>query len=451
MPFHKDLIGADLHESKIPAYNSTGTEILNSPGKIIKEGTNISLNVESTTKSVVVSVSKPLPTGTVIGDTDTQTLQNKNLVDSTTRIVNAIDNTKKLEFSVSGNTGVTGILATSFTTAKTLSLPDITDSLVARSTGDVLTNKTLTSGTNDIAANKLRGASIIEISSLSTPAGGDGLIYNSTLGKAQWSPASGSSGGSGVSVRGGSTTGSSPDLTIPDTLISNTELRTAKVTFAASNTTTLTFLGAVTVQGLWIQTVGNNSTNLYLQSPQTFPTASNVVSINNNDTSSIDGVVYAIVTLPSGGAGGTIWAEDKFTATAGQTVFILSQFPSQPSGIFAYGNGLYRNNTEYTISGSGNIITFNFGWALGTVVVIRYLVAVSINWKEDVFTISVPTSPTTDLTLSSTPIQNTAAQLYVNGAYRIYGPSYDYTISGNVATVNGLTITDVVAVKYQYT
>jgi len=74
-------------------------------------------------------------------------LTNKSLSDSTTFIVDVADNTKRLQFDVAGTTAVTGVLAFAFTTAKTITFQDVTDTVVMRTTTDTLTNKTLTTPT----------------------------------------------------------------------------------------------------------------------------------------------------------------------------------------------------------------------------------------------------------------------------------------------------------------
>jgi hypothetical protein len=82
---------------------------------------------------------------TLVGKATTDTLTNKKLSDSTTTIVDVTDATKAIKFDVGGTTSITGTIATAFTTAKTLTFPDATDTLVGKATTDILTNKTLTS------------------------------------------------------------------------------------------------------------------------------------------------------------------------------------------------------------------------------------------------------------------------------------------------------------------
>jgi hypothetical protein len=57
------------------------------------------------------------------------------------------DATKELRFEVDGNTtAIIGVIATMFTTAKTISIPDATDTLMGKATTDIMTNKSYALG-----------------------------------------------------------------------------------------------------------------------------------------------------------------------------------------------------------------------------------------------------------------------------------------------------------------
>ena len=64
------------------------------------------------------------------------------VVDTTSIAEGSGDSSKEVRFEVDGNTGgVVGVLATIFTTAKTVTFPDATDTLMGKATTDVFTNK----------------------------------------------------------------------------------------------------------------------------------------------------------------------------------------------------------------------------------------------------------------------------------------------------------------------
>jgi hypothetical protein len=119
--------------------------------------------------------------------TTAQTLTNKKLSDSTTTIVDVTDATKAIKFDVAGTTGITGTIATAFTTAKTVTIPDTTGT-VALTNGVV--NNTLTTTTGDLiyasAANTPARLGIGSTSQVltvtggvpvwATPAGGGGKV-----------------------------------------------------------------------------------------------------------------------------------------------------------------------------------------------------------------------------------------------------------------------------------
>lgn len=73
-------------------------------------------------------------------------------LDNAFLIENHTDTTKTLAWDISGNsTGIKGTMAAAFTTAKTLTYPNATDTLVGKATTDTFTNKTIASTTNSVS------------------------------------------------------------------------------------------------------------------------------------------------------------------------------------------------------------------------------------------------------------------------------------------------------------
>jgi hypothetical protein len=119
--------------------------------------------------------------GSIVGTTDSQTLSNKNFIDSTTFFVDESDNTKKFRFE---------LLKISTATTRILTVPNSNTTIVGTNISQTLTNKTLDSPT--IQNNLIMSNSYIEISEISPPSspgngkgriykkiGSDGLFYNS--------------------------------------------------------------------------------------------------------------------------------------------------------------------------------------------------------------------------------------------------------------------------------
>jgi len=175
-----DLLGGTTGQilSKTSATDLDFTWIANDQGDItgVTAGNGIS----------VTDPTGPVPTvainTAVTADlTTVQTLTNKKLSDSTTTIVDVSDPTKAIKFDVAGTTAITGTIATAFTTAKTVTIPDTTGT-VALTNGVV--NNTLTTTTGDI----------IYASAANTPArlgiGTTGQVLNVSGGIPAWTTAS---------------------------------------------------------------------------------------------------------------------------------------------------------------------------------------------------------------------------------------------------------------------
>lgn len=90
------------------------------------------------------TVTLPEADTTLVGQDTTDTLSNKSLEDATTLIVDEGAGNGTLAFDVSSATHKTTLTSSAAVSDKTLTLPNATDTLVARTTTDTLTNKTLT-------------------------------------------------------------------------------------------------------------------------------------------------------------------------------------------------------------------------------------------------------------------------------------------------------------------
>lgn len=127
--FRKFIDGLRIVPKSSSTASDTGDlEVLSGSGKLQYRN-----NVQTTQTSPVVT------------EDHVAQLKNKELVDSSTAIVDATDSTIRIILDAAGSTGTWTKLLSSQTDDRILTLPDATDTLVGRATSDVLTNKILTS------------------------------------------------------------------------------------------------------------------------------------------------------------------------------------------------------------------------------------------------------------------------------------------------------------------
>lgn len=168
----------------------------------------------------------------------------------------------------------------------------------------------------------------------------------------------------------------------------------------------------------------------------------------------------ANIDVTSGGAGivnvevtgiETIMHQELFTATAGQTTYVLSYMPINEQATEVFISGISQSpGTDFTLF--GNIVTYIGDVVIGAgdSVLIKYFQAVSMNpeytvMHQEIFTATIGQ---TVFTLIDSPISQQSTELFIDGVSQAVG--IDYTVFGNQVTyTGGLTLNgNEIAIKY---
>ncbi len=124
--------------------------------KIDCVGTTGTTTTVTTSQTANRTLTLPDVTDTIVARTTTDTLTNKNLSDSTTFIVDNTTPTIRIGFNAAGTAATTTTITSSQTANRTLTMPDATDTFAVLAAAQTFTNKTITGATNTVDASALR-------------------------------------------------------------------------------------------------------------------------------------------------------------------------------------------------------------------------------------------------------------------------------------------------------
>lgn len=150
-------------------------------------GSSATITYLATNSTANRTLTLPDVTDTLVGKTTTDLLTNKSLSDSTTFIVDSSVNTKRLGFDITGNANSTVTLAVSAGYDYTITLPSGNDTLIGRSSTDTIYNKTLTDASNNIMAKSLKSATTTIDVSAATAPSAGQVLTASSSTAAIWS------------------------------------------------------------------------------------------------------------------------------------------------------------------------------------------------------------------------------------------------------------------------
>lgn len=99
--------------------------------------------IDGVTSAIQTQIDSKAPVSTTVTLTGVQTLTNKSLVDANTTIVDSGDATKQIKFDAVGTTGTSTTITSSQSANRVLTLPDGTDTLMGNATSAQVSNKNL--------------------------------------------------------------------------------------------------------------------------------------------------------------------------------------------------------------------------------------------------------------------------------------------------------------------